>query len=102
MSIAHSLHLADDPREFCRLTFDERVRLLAWLAESFEPGPRVLRGATSYSVKHEFQYAEGGFYVVNGAMKGALLALGFSICDRSVQNWQFRARRRAVEGRRAA
>lgn len=89
----------DDPGEFYRLSFDRRARLLAWIAANFEPAPRSLSGATSYSVKHELQRAPGGFYVVNGAFKGALVALGFEIPDRAALNWQFRARRRPMTGR---
>lgn len=55
-----------------------------------EAGPD---GGSVHELHHEARLRDGGgFYVTNGAFKGAMLAAGYKPVKRGEQNWQFRQR----------
>ncbi|PLS84379.1 MAG: hypothetical protein CYG60_18270 [Actinobacteria bacterium] len=80
----------DDPREYENLGPTEQAALRAWIEVAMKPAGRV-GPSTSYVMKHDFE-AAGGFYVSNGAFKGAMLDAGYKPVKRSDQNWRFRQR----------
>lgn len=80
----------DSPADFENLGRDEQAALRAWIAVAMIPA-RAVGPSTSYVMKHDFETA-GGLYVTNGAMKGAMLAVGYQPVKRGEQNWRFRQR----------
>lgn len=80
----------DDPRDYEDLAAAEREALGAWISVVMKPVGRV-GPSTSYTMKHDFETA-GGFYVSNGAFKGAMLEAGYAPVKRGAQNWRFRQR----------
>jgi DNA primase len=98
----------DEPANFWDLSEDERDRVLAWIRSRFTPHPwlRLKVGylRDSYNFKGLFERSRGGFYIDNGAFKGAMLEAGFtpvspddgwawSLEDMAFdQNWSFRGK----------
>lgn len=78
----------DDPAEFAALPPSEQAALLAWIRLVCHPVTRVEREWTSYGLKHHFE--DDGFYVTNGAFKGAMVAVGYSPTNPQECNWHFR------------
>lgn len=90
---------ADLPSQFDLLTQAEQAAVQQWLIERFEPAarkPRFVSTWSSYGIKHRFG-SNGGFYLTNGAMKGALLHAGFVPVDAGKRNWKVFARERVPE-----
>jgi hypothetical protein len=83
----------DDPARFWDLTLEERLALLYYVRRSFKPGPYILEdpigSASSYALKHVFERQPYGFYLYNGAFKGAMREAGFEPLDPDKQNWTF-------------
>jgi hypothetical protein len=78
-----SNHIVD----FYHLNRGEKDALLAWVYETFQAGP--VESESSYSLKHYFEAADGGFYVSNGQFKGAMLRAGFEPTNSRDLNWCF-------------
>ncbi len=72
--------------EFLDLTDNEKLAVVQWISGQTL---KYLRKWSSYSMKHHF-HGEGGFYMTNGAMKGAALHCGLIPVDREVLNWHFK------------
>jgi hypothetical protein len=85
---------ANDPAEYGYLAPEKQAQLIAWIKANFEPADQLLK-VNSYKLKHEFEFSPGGFYVCNGAFKGAMLQAGFNLprAGRRRPNWRFFARR---------
>ncbi|MBA2442601.1 MAG: hypothetical protein H0V53_09380 [Rubrobacter sp.] len=85
----------DPPAEYAELSAAERTALLSWIAEYISPR-KTPNKRTSYGIKHAFEASTGGFYVSNGAFKGAMLAAGYEpVCPEEL-NWRFRISTRKV------
>jgi hypothetical protein len=82
---------ANDPAEFQQLEPGEQAALLDWIRSVLVPAKAVFR-RNSYGMKHDFEREPDGFYVRNGAFKGAMLAAGFPPVDERELNWDFRVR----------
>lgn len=82
---------ANDPAAFQRLTPEEQSALVDWIRAVLAPAKTVFR-RTSYGMKHDFAREPDGFYIYNGAFKGAMLAAGFRPVDRNEVNWRFRVK----------
>ncbi|MBE0660332.1 MAG: hypothetical protein IH602_21745 [Bryobacteraceae bacterium] len=82
---------ANDPAAFQRLTPQEQSALVDWIRAVLAPAKTVFR-RTSYGMKHDFEREPDGFYIYNGAFKGAMLAAGFDPVDASELNWCFRVK----------
>ena len=80
----------DDPRDYKNLNPEEQAALRAWIAVAMTPA-RTVGPSSSYTMKHDFETA-GGFYITNGAFKGAMLDAGYRPVKRGEQNWRFRQR----------
>ena len=65
----------NSPFEFYDLTKEEQRQLLNWCSR-LKKVKTINRNETSYTLKHHFEKSNGGFYVNNGAFKGAM-----KLCD---------------------
>lgn len=84
----------DSPNAFWLLTDEQQAQLLAW-CKKLEKRQRIYKGRTSYGLKHIFGHT--GFYVDNGAFKGAMLLAGFKADGLEYTNWWFNIRERSVK-----
>ncbi|MGB9609401.1 MAG: hypothetical protein ACPL7M_00395 [Bryobacteraceae bacterium] len=82
---------ANDPAGFQKLEPEQQAALLDWIRAVLVPAKTVFR-RTSYGMKHDFEREPDGFYIYNGAFKGAMLEAGFQPVDASEINWRFRVR----------
>lgn len=78
----------DHPAQFKELNTDEQQILVEW-CKRLEKIKRFNLGTSSYGMKHVFERSPGGFYITNGALKGAMVVTGFSVKDTEVLNWKF-------------
>lgn len=80
----------NQPSEHDRLRFLDKLLLNIWIVNNIEPHRiKSFGGVTSYRLKHAFEKSHGGFYITNGAMKGAMLYAGFTPRDMNEVNWTF-------------
>ncbi len=86
------------PEDHDALWREERAVLRAWIAANMRAAKTPDPYRTSYGLKHRFEESEGGFYLSNGAFKGAMLAAGYEPADKSELNWRFWARLREHGG----
>lgn len=77
----------DSPLAFLDLTPDQQETLINWCRQ-FRPVKSFYTGSTSYGLKHRFE-DDGGFYICNGAFKGAMLIAGFKPSTFKSINWHF-------------
>lgn len=84
----------DSPNAFWKLTDEQQVKLLDW-CQRLAKRQRINRGRTSYGLKHIFGH--DGFYVYNGAFKGAMLLAGFKADGLEYTNWWFNVSERSVQ-----
>jgi hypothetical protein len=89
--VAERERQANDPATFQRLTPEEQSALVDWIRAVLAPAKTVFR-RNSYGMKHDFAREPDGFYIYNGAFKGAMLAAGFHPVDRDEVNWRFRVK----------
>lgn len=95
--------MLDDPKEFDKLTDVQKQALINWIEQHLKPyqiksfNPYL----SSYILKHYFQ-KNGGFYVTNGAFKGAVQHVGLQPKDETSRNWVFRIGNRAIRNKRYA
>jgi hypothetical protein len=80
-----------DPRCFDDLSAEQQAVLIGWIGDVLVPAQRVFH-RTSYGMKHDFEQERDGFYVKNGAFKGAMLAAGLRPVDANELNWRFRVK----------
>lgn len=81
----------NDPAEFQQLEAGKQAALLDWIRSVLIPARTVFR-RHSYGMKHDFERESDGFYIRNGAFKGAMLAAGFPPVDERELNWEFLVR----------
>jgi len=83
----------NNPQAYHRLSRQQREALQAWITTTFAPGTRA-HPLTSYTWKHRFEGSESGFYLTNGAFKGAMLAAGYQPTKQTAKdiNWRFRVK----------
>lgn len=79
----------DDPSNFMELTHEEQNTLLSWILDSLVPARSVNYRHNSYETKHDFSNSSLGFYISNGAFKGAMLIAGFTTDNTKQRNWSF-------------
>jgi hypothetical protein len=82
---------ANDPAGFQQLKPEEQAALVDWIRAVLVPAKTVFR-RNSYGMKHDFEREPDGFYIYNGAFKGAMLAAGFPPVDEGELNWRFRVK----------
>lgn len=87
----------NSPFEFYELTKAEQRQLLEWCG-NLEKTKGINQSEDSYSIKHLFEKSENGFYIPNGAMKGAILSSGFQFsCDAGNVNYKFNVSQRSID-----
>jgi hypothetical protein len=79
----------DPPSGYHNLLPDTRAELLLWIWRNLKPTKAKVYPGTSYGLKHDFE-RDAGYYVGNGAFKGAMLEAGYEPVDPREQNWRFR------------
>lgn len=77
------------PSAYAALSVEDQAALAAWIAAHIQPSRRRFK-QTSYGLKHVFERSPSGFYVTNGAFKGAMQAAGYAAIDETVVNWSYR------------
>lgn len=83
------------PSDYERLKFIDKLLLNMWIVNNLQPHKiKSFGGPTSYRLKHIFAKSPGGFYVSNGAMKAALLQVGFIPQNKQDLNWTFQLSRK--------
>jgi hypothetical protein len=82
---------ANDPAGFHQLGAEEQAALVGWIREVLMPARMSFR-RNSYGMKHDFERDQDGFYICNGAFKGAMLAAGHHPVDANELNWRFRVK----------
>lgn len=87
----------DLPNQFELLPTDKQNQLIEWCLlldkiQSFN------KKHSSYGLKHLFEHSSGGFYVSNGAFKGAMLKAGFKkTAGDPPKNWYFNIAERSIK-----
>ncbi|NEU29953.1 hypothetical protein GN156_04070 [bacterium LRH843] len=83
--------------EYEELSEYQKNQLELWIMEYIFPHQIKSYSAyhSSYSLKHKFQNSGVGFYVTNGAFKGAMLASGIKPKDKNRVNWTFKLGKKA-------
>jgi len=74
---------------FNELSANEQKSLLDWISENIKPGDNFNPTLSSYGLKHLFENSENGFYITNGAFKGAMLKRNYFVKNRFHINWIF-------------
>lgn len=77
----------NNPQQYKSLTKTEKDVLQFWIYRAFIEAKTVNRNHTSYGLKHHFEFY--GFYVNNGAFKGAMLKAGYRADNPYDLNWLF-------------
>ncbi|AUJ26584.1 hypothetical protein [Virgibacillus dokdonensis] len=86
----------NQPEAFDDLTSKEQKHLTDWIKNNIAPIKSFNTRQTSYGLKHRFE-DDGGFYIGNGAFKGAMLACGFKVKDKSAKNWVFNVSEKSIK-----
>lgn len=92
----YSLNGCDDPKKFLELPFYKQNQLVNWILEKLEPSKGFNYNRSSYGLKHYFSDDVGGFYIKNGAFKGAMLIAGFKVANEEYQNWNFNIKQKSI------
>lgn len=90
------IDLQNHPKSFEQLTSEEQRELVNWIKTNFDTIKSINERHTSYSLKHIFEN-NGGFYVGNGAFKGAMLQCGYEVKDESALNWKFNVSEKSIK-----
>ena len=92
--------LHNQPEAFDYLTPGEQQHLTNWIKANFEPIKTFNDRHTSYGLKHIFE-RKGGFYIGNGAFKGAMLDCCYKVKDKAALNWVFNLSEKSVKAIRS-
>jgi hypothetical protein len=86
----------DLPEHYDQLTTPQKETLQLWIVSNLMPIGSINSRCTSYGLKHFFEATSDGFYISNGMFKGAMLAAGYQVGDRSSKNWHFNVSQKSV------
>lgn len=86
----------DHPMAFYDLSSEEQETLLEW-TKQLKKIKSFNNRNTSYGIKHLFEGSGNGFYIYNGAMKGAMLLSGFKVDDIGELNWVFNVSKKSIK-----
>jgi len=86
----------DDPKKFLELSSMKQTQLVNWILNNFDPGKTINHSRSSYGLKHYFSNDVNGFYICNGAFKGAMMIAGFHVYDDQAQNWYFNIKQSSI------
>lgn len=85
----------DSPCLLLSLPQDEQRKLVSWCLELGKI-KTFNKGISSYGLKHLFGNGRAGFYVSNGAIKGAMIVADFKIKDEQELNWFFNISQKGI------
>ncbi|UNC19621.1 hypothetical protein FX991_05595 [Latilactobacillus sakei] len=94
--VGHEFEETNTPKLFNELSADEQAVLVNWVLTTLKPIKTFSGNRTSYEIKHIFERTPLGFYVLNGAMKGAMLIAGYQIKNEKEINWTFNISERSI------
>lgn len=94
--VGHEFEETNTPKLFNELSVDEQVVLVNWVLTTLKPIKTFSSQRSSYEIKHIFERTPLGFYVLNGAMKGAMLVAGYQIKNEKEINWTFNISERSI------
>ena len=86
----------NDLNELYKLTPKEQETLIDWVIDNIHSIKGFNDQHTSYSLKHLFESWEKGFYITNGAFKGAMLECEYRVKDKTITNWIFNISQRSL------
>lgn len=86
----------NQPEAFDFLTPGEQQHLVDWIESNLIPIQTFNDRHSSYGLKHLFE-RNGGFYIGNGAFKGAMLRCGYKVKDKSALNWTFNVSEKSIK-----
>lgn len=87
----------DDPKQFLELPSWKQIKLINWILNKLEPSKGINQNYSSYGLKHLFSDDEvDGFYIKNGAFKGAMMVAGFKVANETAQNWKFNIKTKSI------
>ncbi|MEA4971516.1 MAG: hypothetical protein VB051_13515 [Candidatus Pelethousia sp.] len=78
----------DYPTSFDDLPVEQQQALCRWIKKNLRKRQTPLYLWTSYGLKHLFEF-DAGFYIDNGAFKGAMLRCCFQPAHPLERNWCF-------------
>lgn len=89
---------ANSPDEFKKLNESEQQALIDWCYR-ISKIKTINRNHSSYGLKHIFENSKDGFYITNGAFKGAMLECGFDYKPDSPSspNWNFNVSEKTIK-----
>lgn len=64
---------------------------MKWISEHISPAKRLLKGRSSYGIKHLLQ-EDTELYLTNNQFKDAMLQAGYEPVDENELNWRYRIR----------
>lgn len=94
--VSHKFEETNTSKLFNELSVDEQVVLVNWVLTTLKPIKTFSSQRSSYEIKHIFERTPLGFYVLNGAMKGAMLIAGYQIRNEKEINWTFNISERSI------
>ena len=88
----------DSPEEFNKLSESEKHSLLNWCSE-IPMIKSINYNRSSYGIKHMFERSKNGFYITNGAFKGAMTECNFDCkpVSSTSNNWRFNVSERYIK-----
>lgn len=88
----------NQPEEFKKLSEEEQIAVCDWIHKNLVKIKSVNSRHSSYGLKHFFENdkANGGFYVTNGAFKGAMRECGFTEFDVHLVNWYYNLSEKSI------
>lgn len=89
------MNAIDSPTEYDKLETWQKLIITTWIKENFVKRVTINYNHSSYGLKHIFERSPDGFYITNGAFKGALLACGFDKHSKGI-NWCFAITERSI------
>lgn len=89
---------ANSPDEFNKLSKEEQDILLNWCLK-LDKTQSFNTKHSSYNLKGMFEKSNVGFYIYNGAFKGAMVKAGFSykLVNSDSPNWYFNVSEKSIK-----
>lgn len=92
------VHTINDISEFDKLYPEQQIQLVTWCEKSLIQIKNITNCRSSYGLKHDFEYSTDGFYISNGAFKGAMIKAGFKYKEYiGSPNWHFNISKKSVK-----
>lgn len=85
----------DNPSNYEQLSNLQKQILLKWIEMNYVPAKRVNPNWPSNVIQHNFE-RKSKIVVTNGAIKGAMLAMGYEPSDESMIFWNFKIKKRKL------